>query len=183
MQPRLKLVDLLVDHLALLQLLQPAAQPRDLLPQPRDRFVQLMPQLLGALGYYCLAVLIGLAIQVLVTYPVLLRIFTPLRVSQFMHGVVQAQLVAFSTSSSAATLPVTMKTAQRNLGVSEEVASFVLPLGATINMDGTGLYQAVAAVFIAQTLASRWICRPNLPSSSSRCLLRSAPRRCPVPGW
>ena len=111
-----------------------------------------VPQLLGALGYYCLAVLIGLAIQVLVTYPVLLRIFTPLRVSQFMPGVVQAQLVAFSTSSSAATLPVTMKTAQRNLGVSEEVASFVLPLGATINMDGTGLYQAVAAVFIAQTL-------------------------------
>ena len=111
-----------------------------------------VPQLLGALGYYCLAVLIGLAIQMLVTYPVLLRLFTPLRLRQFMPGVVQAQLVAFSTSSSAATLPVTMKSAQRNLGVSEEVASFVLPLGATINMDGTGLYQAVAAVFIAQTL-------------------------------
>ena len=61
-------------------------------------------------------------------------------------------LVAFSTSSSAATLPVTMKTAQKNLGVSEEIAAFVLPLGATINMDGTALYQAVAAVFIAQTL-------------------------------
>ena len=111
-----------------------------------------VPQLLGALGYYCLAVLIGLAIQMLVTYPVLLRLFTPLRLRQFMPGIVQAQLVAFSTSSSAATLPVTMKSAQRNLGVSEEVASFVLPLGATINMDGTGLYQAVAAVFIAQTL-------------------------------
>jgi len=72
--------------------------------------------------------------------------------SQFFPGVVQAQLVAFSTSSSAATLPVTMKSAQQNLGVSDEVASFVLPLGATINMDGTALYQAVAAVFIAQTL-------------------------------
>jgi Na+/H+-dicarboxylate symporter len=111
-----------------------------------------VPQLLGALGFYCLAVLIGLAIQAFVTYPLLLRLFTPLRLSQFFPGVVQAQLVAFSTSSSAATLPVTMKSAQQNLGVSDEVASFVLPLGATINMDGTALYQAVAAVFIAQTL-------------------------------
>ena len=111
-----------------------------------------VPQLLGALGFYCLAVLIGLALQMFVVYPVLLRLFTPLTLAQFFPGVVQAQMVAFSTSSSAATLPVTMKTAQKNLGVSEEVASFVLPLGATINMDGTGLYQAVAAVFIAQTL-------------------------------
>ena len=111
-----------------------------------------VPQLLGALGFYCLTVLIGLAIQVFVTYPLLLRLFTPLPLRQFMPGVVPAQLVAFSTSSSAATLPVTMKTAQKNLGISEEVASFVLPLGATINMDGTALYQAVAAVFIAQTL-------------------------------
>jgi proton glutamate symport protein len=111
-----------------------------------------VPQLLGALGFYCLAVLLGLAIQVFVVYPTLLRLFTPLSLQQFFPGVVQAQMVAFSTSSSAATLPVTMKTAQKNLGVSEEVASFVLPLGATINMDGTGLYQAVAAVFIAQTL-------------------------------
>jgi Na+/H+-dicarboxylate symporter len=111
-----------------------------------------VPQLLGALGFYCLAVLLGLAIQMFVVYPTLLRLFTPITLRQFFPGVVQAQMVAFSTSSSAATLPVTMKTAQKNLGVSEEVASFVLPLGATINMDGTGLYQAVAAVFIAQTL-------------------------------
>jgi proton glutamate symport protein len=111
-----------------------------------------VPQLLGALGFYCLVVLIGLAIQVFVIYPLLLRLFTSLRLPQFFPGVVQAQLVAFSTSSSAATLPVTMKSAQQNLGVSDEVASFVLPLGATINMDGTALYQAVAAVFIAQTL-------------------------------
>jgi len=73
-------------------------------------------------------------------------------VRQFFSAVVPAQLVAFSTSSSAATLPVTMKNAKNDLGVSEEVASFVLPLGATINMDGTALYQAVAAVFIAQAL-------------------------------
>ncbi len=111
-----------------------------------------VPQLLGALGFYCIAVLLGLAIQMFITYPLLLRLFTPLRLQQFFPGVVQAQLVAFSTSSSAATLPVTMEGAHRHLGVSEEVASFVLPLGATINMDGTALYQAVAAVFIAQTL-------------------------------
>jgi proton glutamate symport protein len=111
-----------------------------------------VPQLLAALGYYCLTVLVGLAIQMFVTYPILLRLFTPLRLRHFFPGVVQAQMVAFSTSSSAATLPVTMKSARQNLGVSDEVASFVLPLGATINMDGTGLYQAVAAVFIAQTL-------------------------------
>ena len=110
-----------------------------------------VPQLLGALGFYCLVVLIGLAFQMFGVYSLLLWLFTPLRLRQFFPGIVQAQLVAFSTSSSAATLPVTMTSAQQNLGISEEVASFVLPLGATINMDGTGLYQAVAAVFIAQT--------------------------------
>ena len=114
---------------------------------PRD-----IAQLLAALGLYSFTVILGMAVHVLVTYPLLLRTLTPLRLRHFFPGVVPAQLVAFSTSSSAAALPVTMKTAQRNLGVSEEVASFVLPLGATINMDGTALYQAVAAVFIAQTL-------------------------------
>jgi len=109
-------------------------------------------QLLGALGFYCFAVLLGLAIQVLAVYPTLLRLFTPLRARHFFPGIVPAQLVAFSTSSSAAALPVTMKSVERNLGVSQEVSAFVLPLGATINMDGTALYQAVAAVFIAQAL-------------------------------
>ncbi|MCY4659079.1 MAG: dicarboxylate/amino acid:cation symporter [Acidobacteria bacterium] len=109
-------------------------------------------QLIGALGLYCLTVLCGLLLHAGITYPVLLRLFTPIGPVTFFRGVAQAQLVAFSTSSSAATLPVTMRAAQRNLGVSEEVASFVLPLGATINMDGTAVYMAVAAVFIAQTL-------------------------------
>ena len=109
-------------------------------------------QLIGALGFYAVTVLLGLAVQMLVTYPLLLRLFTPVTRKVFFPGIAQAQLVAFSTSSSAATLPVTMKSVQHNLGVSEEVSSFVLPLGATINMDGTALYQAVAAVFIAQTL-------------------------------
>ena len=70
----------------------------------------------------------------------------------FYKGIAPAQLLAFSTSSSGATLPVTMERCEEELGVSEEVSSFVLPLGATINMDGTALYQAVAAVFIAQAL-------------------------------
>ena len=70
----------------------------------------------------------------------------------FINGISPAQLLAFSTSSSAATLPITMERVEEHLGVEEEVSSFVLPIGATINMDGTSLYQAVAAVFIAQDI-------------------------------
>lgn len=109
-------------------------------------------QLVGALGLYCASVLLGLALHTVVTYSCMVRLFSPLSLRTFFGGIVQSQLVAFSTSSSAAALPVTMKNAKDRLGVSEEVSSFVLPLGATINMDGTALYQAVAAVFIAQTL-------------------------------
>ncbi|MCY4672531.1 MAG: dicarboxylate/amino acid:cation symporter [Bacteroidetes bacterium] len=108
--------------------------------------------LLGALGFYMLVVLAGLVIHVIVTYGSILKFLTPMSLKKFIMGIAPAQLVAFSTSSSGATLPVTMDRAENHLGVSEEVSSFVLPLGATINMDGTALYQAVAAVFIAQTL-------------------------------
>ena len=76
--------------------------------------------------------------------------FTGKKVDFFITGIAPAQLLAFSTSSSAATLPVTMECVEENLRVDEEVASFVLPIGATINMDGTSVYQGVAAVFIAQ---------------------------------
>ena len=76
--------------------------------------------------------------------------FTKRKPIFFLRGIAPAQLLAFSTSSSAATLPVTMERVEEHLGVDEEVASFVLPIGATINMDGTSVYQAVAAVFIAQ---------------------------------
>ncbi|MCY3770476.1 MAG: dicarboxylate/amino acid:cation symporter [Gemmatimonadetes bacterium] len=109
-------------------------------------------ELLGALGFYCLVVLLGLLIHGIVTYPVMLKIFSNMKIGRFFRGIAPAQLLAFSSSSSGATLPVTMDVSQRNLGVSKEVSSFVLPLGATINMDGTALYQAVAAVFIAQAL-------------------------------
>ena len=109
-------------------------------------------ELLGALGFYGFTVIAGLAIQIGVTYVVLLKLFTPMKFRTFFAGIAPAQLVAFSTSSSGATIPVTMERCEEKLGVSEEVSSFVIPLGATINMDGTALYQAVAAVFIAQTL-------------------------------
>ena len=106
--------------------------------------------LLDGLSRYMAVVLAGLAIHTVVVYPTLLRLFTPLGLKTFFQGISPAQLVAFSTSSSGATLPVTMERVEEKLGVSEEVSSFVLPLGATINMDGTALYQAVATLFIAQ---------------------------------
>ena len=109
-------------------------------------------ELLGALGFYMFAVIFGLTFQTLVTYTIVLKLFSKMPLKKFYQGLAPAQLLAFSTSSSGATLPVTMERCEEKLGVSEEVSSFVLPLGATINMDGTALYQAVAAVFIAQTL-------------------------------
>ena len=105
--------------------------------------------LFKALGLYTLTVLIGL-FAMIVFYIVLVRIFTRKKTGFFLKGISPAQLLAFSTSSSAATLPVTMERVHEHLGVEEDVSSFVLPIGATINMDGTSLYQAIAAVFIAQ---------------------------------
>lgn len=110
-------------------------------------------ELFGALGYYCLTVSFSLAIHTLVVYPALIKTFTRMRIRTFFTGIAPAQLVGFCTSSSGATLPVTMECCEKKLGIREEITSFVLPLGATINMDGTALYQSVAAVFIAQTLA------------------------------
>ncbi|MBK8492114.1 MAG: dicarboxylate/amino acid:cation symporter [Saprospirales bacterium] len=108
--------------------------------------------MLYALLGYGLTVVVGLGILLLLFYPTLVRVITGRSFSFFFKGISPAQLLAFSTSSSAATLPVTMERVEEHLGVDEEVASFVLPIGATINMDGTSLYQAVAAVFIAQAL-------------------------------
>ncbi len=105
--------------------------------------------LFRALGLYTLTVLLGLLLMI-VFYLFLVRIFTRKKIGFFLKGISPAQLLAFSTSSSAATLPVTMERVHEHLGVEEDVSSFVLPIGATINMDGTSLYQAVAAVFIAQ---------------------------------
>ena len=107
-------------------------------------------ELFIALAKYSVTVIVGLLLMILVVYPLIFRIFTKMKYKNFFKGIMPAQMLAFSTSSSAATLPVTMERCEDHLGVSEEVSSFVLPLGATINMDGTSLYQAVAAVFIAQ---------------------------------
>ena len=105
--------------------------------------------LFKALIWYAFTVILGLSI-ILAFYNLLVWVYTKKKPSFFMNGISPAQLLAFSTSSSAATLPVTMERVTEHLGVDEEVSSFVLPIGATINMDGTSLYQAVAAVFIAQ---------------------------------
>lgn len=107
-------------------------------------------QLMKALGVYSLNVILGLALMVLFAYPLVLKLFSKMPYLRFLKGILPAQVLAFSTSSSAATLPVTLDCVEKNLGVSEEVSSFVLPLGATINMDGTSIHQGVSAVFIAQ---------------------------------
>lgn len=109
-------------------------------------------ELIGALGLYCFAVCVGLGLHSLVVLPTMLKLLSPMKLFTFFKGMAPVQLLAFSTSSSGATLPLTMERCEEELGVSEEVASFVLPLGATINMDGTGLYQAVAAIFISQAM-------------------------------
>ena len=106
--------------------------------------------LLKSLLLYSLTLILGLAVLI-VLYLIIVKLFTGKSPNFFLKGILPAQLVAFSTSSSAATLPVTMDRVHNHLGVKEEVSSFVLPIGATINMDGTALYQAIAAVFIAQT--------------------------------
>lgn len=106
--------------------------------------------LLQALSVYSLNVVLGLAAMVFLVYPLILKSLTKVKYSRFLKAILPAQILGFSTSSSAATLPVTMDCVEKNLGISEEVSSFVLPLGATINMDGTSIHQGVSAVFIAQ---------------------------------
>lgn len=106
-------------------------------------------ELFKVVGLYCLTVILGLFLMV-VFYVVVLMIFARYNPFQFFQGIAPAQLLAFSTSSSAATLPVTMERVNKFLGVPKEIVSFVLPVGATVNMDGTSLYQGVAALFIAQ---------------------------------
>ncbi|MEC9158899.1 MAG: dicarboxylate/amino acid:cation symporter [Bacteroidota bacterium] len=107
-------------------------------------------EILKGLGVYSITVILGLAIMVFLIYPLMIRRLAKIKFKRFLKAISPAQLLAFSTSSSAATLPLTMERVEEHLGVSKKVSSFVLPLGATINMDGTSLYQGVAAIFIAQ---------------------------------
>jgi proton glutamate symport protein len=111
-------------------------------------------ELLQALSVYSLTVIIGLCCMIFIIYPIMFKLFTKFSYVRFFKGIAPAQMLGFSTSSSSATLPVTMERVEEHLGVSDEVSSFVLPLGATINMDGTSLYQAVATVFIAQAFGT-----------------------------
>ncbi|GAK60944.1 sodium:dicarboxylate symporter [Candidatus Vecturithrix granuli] len=115
----------------------------------------------GVAGQYGLDVLLPLAkvivlvyvgciIHALVVYGTMVKVWAHLNPFRFFKGVSDAMIVAFTTTSSSATLPITMRCTQDNLGVSKDVASFVLPLGATVNMDGTALYQGVCALFVAQ---------------------------------
>ncbi len=108
-------------------------------------------ELFKGLTWYSLAVLAGLLLMAFVVYPSIMKLFVKrLSFAGFLKGISPAQMLAFSTSSSAATLPVTLECVEDNLKVDPKVSSFVLPIGATVNMDGTSLYQAVAVMFLAQ---------------------------------
>ncbi len=108
-------------------------------------------EIFKGLGSYSLVVFAGLMFMIFIVYPLLAKLVVKnLKYKEFFKRISPAQLMAFSTSSSAATLPVTMECVEENMGVSKNVTSFVLPIGATVNMDGTSLYQAVAVIFLAQ---------------------------------
>ena len=101
--------------------------------------------------WYMLTVVVGLSLMIFLVYPsIIISVVRQLTYRKFFQSIGAAQTLAFSTSSSAATLPVTMECVHDNLKVSEKVSSFVLPIGATVNMDGTSMYQAIAVVFLAQ---------------------------------
>jgi Na+/H+-dicarboxylate symporter len=106
----------------------------------------------SALGVYALTVTVSLLVLIFGFYPLLIRFFTKIKPRKFIKSIYPVQLFAFTTSSSAATLPVTMDVVEKKLGISPETASFVLPVGVTVNMDGTSCYQAIAVIFIAQVL-------------------------------
>ena len=108
-------------------------------------------EIFKGLSWYSLIVVAGLFLMIFVIYPLILKIFVKkISYKGFFKAMSPAQTLAFSTSSSAATLPVTMECVEQNLGVDNKITSFVLPIGATVNMDGTSLYQAIAVVFLAQ---------------------------------
>ncbi len=129
----------------------------------KERFVETMQ----LVGWYSVTVLIGLAVHALITLPALLWFFTKRNPYVFMYQMSQALLTAFSTASSSATLPVTMECATTKANVKEKAVEFVTPLGATINMDGTALYEAVAAIFIAQL----WVASGEAPPDFQTGLL------------
>ena len=109
-------------------------------------------RLFGALGLYAITVVAGMFIMMFFFYPLMMKLFAKIPVKRFLKEAYPVQLVGFSTSSSSATLPVTMDIAENRLGIPKEVVSFVMPVGATVNMDGTSCFQAISIIFIAQVL-------------------------------
>ena len=120
------------------------------MPHRVERLHQAGLKATGPLAVFSIAVLLALAIHAFVTLPLLLRFVGRVSPLKTLAGASKAMLTAFSTASSSATLPVTMENVEENIGVSNKVSSFVLPLGATVNMNGTALYECAAAIFIAQ---------------------------------
>ena len=104
----------------------------------------------GNIGKYILTFVLGALVQIFVTYPIILKVFTKVNVMALYRAVAEALMVAFGTASSSATLPVTIACCERRAGISNKICSFVLPLGATMNMDGTAMLQAIAVVFLTQ---------------------------------
>lgn len=114
-----------------------------------DITIKLGYDALQSLGMYVVTVLAGLGCMMMV-YLLIVKILANRPVGAFMSGIREAQLIAFSTSSSAATMPISIQAAEEKLHIKEDVSRFVIPLGATINMDGTAMYQAIAALFLCQ---------------------------------
>ncbi len=106
----------------------------------------------ASMGFYMLIATTGFLSMIFIVYPSVIMLFTPIRYRAFYKAIIPAQMIAFSTSSTAAALPVTMRQVEGELGVSKTISGFVLPVGVTFNMDGTAMYQAIAAVFIAQVI-------------------------------
>lgn len=102
------------------------------------------------LWLYASIILLGLFIQLFITYPLIIKLFSKIKVTSLYQAVTEAMMVAFGTASSSATLPITIACCERRAGISSKICSFVLPLGATMNMDGTALFQSIAVIFIAQ---------------------------------
>jgi Na+/H+-dicarboxylate symporter len=111
-------------------------------------------------GWYAATVFLGLVIHATVTLPLILFLVARVRPHRHVHAMAPALLTAFSTASSGGTLPITIECAEKRAGVSNRVTSFVLPLGATVNMDGTALYECVAAIFIAQIYVTQGVIDP-----------------------
>ncbi len=142
----LKMVDIVMDAAPFFVFALMAGVLSNMADTPGEVF-----EIFIGLGSYSIVLTIGLAFMIFVFYPLIARsVVKQMTYREFLKRISPAQFLAFSTSSSAATLPVTMECVEQNIGVSRNITSFVLPVGATVNMDGTSLYQAVAVIFLAQ---------------------------------